>query len=135
MKVQFTSNEKKIFTVAEMPAVRKLIEDMKEDTLPLKSYAKQALGCLCEVNGNSYDIVRCKASVAKNRRVWDRYFDGSETLDVWIEFLAFTPLLGALDCGVYLSEIWDIPADYDERRQYAATLENNMYIARYTQKR
>lgn len=134
MKVRFTSEEKKIFTVAEMPAVRKLIEDMKEDTLPLESYAKQALSCLFDVHGNSYEIVRVKAAVAKNCRVWDRYFDGSEDLDIWIEFLAFDPLAGALDCGVYLSDIWQIPADYEERQYYAECLKEHMYLAAYTKK-
>lgn len=133
MKIRFTSNEKKIFTVAEMPAVRKLIEDMKEDTLPIDAYAKQVLNCLFDFQGNSYEIVRSKATVAKNCRIWDRFFDGSNNLDIWIEFLAFDPLVGALNCGVYLSDIWEIPADYDERQQYVATLENNMYIAKYTQ--
>lgn len=132
MKIRFTSKEKEIFKVAEMPAVRKLIEDMKEDTLPIDSYAKQVLNCLFDFKGNGYEIIRSKATVAKNCRIWDRFFDGSGDIDIWIEFLAFDPLVGALDCGVYLSDIWDIPADYEERQRYAKRLKERMYFTAYT---
>ena len=97
MKVQVGKRFKEVATVAQMPAVRRLVEDMKEDALPIASYAKMALDALGY--GCDWEVYRPKAVVSFNGRVDDRYFDGSGHLDVWIEFLAFNENEGALDCG------------------------------------
>ena len=126
MKVQVGKRFKEVATVAQMPAVRRLVEDMKEDALPIASYAKMALDALGY--GCDWEVYRPKAVVSFNGRVDDRYFDGSGHLDVWIEFLAFNENEGALDCGVYLSDIWEL---YEENKHL---LEDKMYIRAYVPK-
>lgn len=108
MKVRITNEFKNTVTVAQMPTVRRLVEMMKEDEMPLEGYIKIALDAISNVSLSSVEIYRPTAQVAKNARVSDRYFDGSGQFDVWIEFLAFDRCEGAFDCGVYLSDIWDL---------------------------
>lgn len=125
MRVQVTNKEKKFLTVAEMPAVRHIIQDMKEDGTSIVVYADMAMRA---IKGSGFEIFRPKATIAKNCRVHDRFFDGSGDLDVWIDFLAFNPHYGAYDCGVYLSDIWDL---CDENKHELST---KMYINAFEKK-
>lgn len=123
MRVQVTSEEKKFLTVAEMPAVRRIIQDMKEDECPLEEYADMVM---CAIKGTGFEIYRPKAVISKNCRINDRYFDGSGALDVWITFLAFDSYFGAYDCGVYLSDVWELTDDNHEE------LRSKMYVKAFT---
>ena len=126
MRVQVTSKEKKFLTVAEMPAVRHIILDMKEDGISIEYYADMAMRAF---KGSGFEIFRPKATIARNCRVNDRFFEGSGKLDVWIEFLAFNPFYGAYDCGVYVSDLWDL---CDEN---AHELAEKMYINAFTKEK
>lgn len=124
MKVQFTSEMKKVVTVYEMPAVRKVIEYMKDDESTVKEYAKMASriasGC------NTVKVLEASARIAANRRVWDAIADGSEKFDVWIEFTAFADN-GFVMGGVYITDLWECTSDnHDEIR-------NRMYIRKFTE--
>lgn len=54
-------------------------------------------------------ILRAEAKVARNCRIWELFFDGSEDYDVWVEATARTAS-GYIEVGAYLSDIWQIGA-------------------------
>lgn len=123
MKIRITERFKKCVTLAQMPIVRQLIQDMKEDECEITEYVRMAVQALTGSNG--FEIYRPVAEMAFNCRVDDRYFDGSGKLDVWISFLAFSPFYGAVDGGVYLTDIWELCEDNKHE------LRNKMYFNIY----
>ena len=123
MKVQFTAEMKHIVTVAEMPAVRKIIEAEKEnDEWTAQKWAKMAAGIVRPCS--SVKVLEASAEIAKNCRVWDAYADGSADFDVWIRFTAFADDSFVMG-GVYLTDLWAASAD---NREEAI---KHMYIRRF----
>lgn len=127
MKISITAEAKKYITVAEMPAVHKVIEAMKEDTCTAKDYAELAAriasGC------NSVKVLEAKAEVAGNCRVHDRFCEGSAQFDIWITFTAIVDggFDGFIMGGAYLTDIWDCtPDNADEIRAH-------MFIRKFTE--
>ena len=113
MKIQF-KEAKKYVTVAEMPVVRRIIEDFREnDANTPTDYAEYAARAITH---NTVRILEAKAEICKNDRAWNRFSDDSEHLDVWITFTAAVGL-GSLDGfiigGACLSDIWDLTG-YEE---------------------
>lgn len=126
MKVSITGESRKCLLVAELPAAKRLIAEMKEDTSTVAEYARMAMRT---ISSDSFEIYRPEAVVAKNNRVWNKYFEGSGTLDVYITFLAFNSYCGAYECGVYLSDIWELcEANY-------GALPHKMYINAFEKRR
>lgn len=129
MRVKFTNEMKKFVTVAEMPVVRQLIQDMKEDECPPEEYARIAMSVVePSAVSSQFEIFKATAEVTKNSHVNDRYFDGSGRFDVWISFVAYSSFYGAYECGIYLSDIWDMsfePDNYDSIR-------SRMFIKAFT---
>ena len=127
MKVSITAEAKKFITVAEMPAVRKTIEALKDDTCTAKDYAEMAAriasGC------NNVKVLEAKAEIAGNCRVHDRFCEGSAQFDVWITFTAIIDngFDGIIMCGAYLTDILDYTTDnVDEIRDH-------MFIRKFTE--
>ena len=124
MKVQFTSEMKKVVTVAEMPAVNKVIEAMKDDESTVKEYAEMAAriasGC------NTVKVLEASARIAANGRVWDAIVEGSWVFDAWVEFTAFTGN-GFVMGGAYLTDLWKYTCDNREE-----TLQH-MFIRKFTE--
>ena len=119
MKVQITPESKKWLTLAEMPAARRIIKEMKEDEYETKELAKDAMNWIINPFGFDTRILECSASICRNSRIHDFYFDGSGKLDVWIEFVAFNESDACWHCGVYLSDIWTVgEVNREEKRQY-----------------
>ena len=54
-------------------------------------------------------ILKADAIVARNCRVQDLYFEGSEDHDIWIRATARTSE-GYIEIGAYVSDIWQIGA-------------------------
>jgi hypothetical protein len=125
MKVKLTPEAKKFITVAEMPAVRRIIADMKEDDSTVEDYAEMAIGAAYD--GRAYDIVIYKATaeIAKNQRVYNAYGENSDSLDVWITAVAYVNFNEFIELGAYLSDIWQITCD--NKKEIAA----HMYIRRF----
>ena len=122
MKVQFTADAKRFVTIAEMPAVRKVIEVVKEDEWTAKEWAKMATGIVC--HHSCVKVLEASAEIAKNCRVCDVYTEGSADFDVWIRFTAFVGD-GFVMGGVYLSDLWEVNDDNREQ------LINHMYIRQF----
>ena len=124
MKVKLTQECKKYITVAEMPIVREIIADMKEDSSTVEEYAEMAIQVAYD--GIAYsEILKASASIAKNCRVWNAYNNHSENLDVYIEATAYVNGDEFIIIGAYLTDIWQIGSD--NRKEIAS----HMYIRRF----
>lgn len=120
MKVSISKKSKKVITLAQASIARKLVEEMKDDEMSVNEYAEIAARV---AGGNAeYEILKAKAEIAKNSRVFNRYGEDTENLDVWIECYAFNPYKGFFDIGIYLSDIWEISNSNDEE------IKKHMYI-------
>ncbi len=118
MKIAITKEMKQLLTVAEMPAVRRIIKDMKEDE-SLKWYAE--LAASVATGANNAEILKVNAKISKNFRVRDAYHKDSADLDVWISFTAYTGSSFVVG-GAYLTDIWQLTRDNKEK------IKNHMYI-------
>ena len=81
MKVRLTQEAKKYITVAEMPAVRRIIADMKEDTSTVEDYAEMAINAAYDGRAYNIGIFKATAEIAKNQRVYNAYGENSD--GVW----------------------------------------------------
>ena len=111
MKVQFTDYMKHIVTVAEMPAVRKVIETEKDDEWTAKEWAKMAAELVFP--HSRVKVLEASAEIAKNYRVCDAYDENSADFDVWVKFTAFADGSFVMG-GVYLTDLWAASADNRE---------------------
>ena len=70
MKIRITNEMKKVLTVAEMPAVRKIISDMQE--IPNRDFledVKIAFSLAMEKECVSFEILKAESEIAKNARL------------------------------------------------------------------
>lgn len=125
MRVTVSKEIKKHLTVSEMPAVNEIIKLMKDDKSTVEDYARMAMASLGYIV-QEFEIYRASATIAKNQRANDAIFEGSNDLDVWIEYLAFDSYYGAYDCGVYLSDLWGLTEENE------GELCDKMYLNAFT---
>lgn len=125
MKVQITKEAKQWLTVAQMPEVRKMIADLKDDDI--KSYVITMMNFLEGNNFFNVKVFEATAEISRNIRVKDRYTDNSGDLDVWINFIAYGSGSDSfIRGGAYLSDIWSITGTEEDNK-----LKSRMYVARY----
>lgn len=118
MKISITAEAKKIITIAEMPAVHKVIEALKEEATA-KDYAEMAARIAS--GRNIVKVLEAKAEIAKNCRVVDRICEDSAQFDVWVTFTAIIEdgFEGIIMGGAYLTDLWDYSAENaDETRDH-----------------
>lgn len=127
MKVTLTADMKKVITVADLPAVKKVIAAMKDDTTTVKEYAEQAARVAS--GNNNVKVLEADAQIAFNARAWDSITDGSGQCDVWFEFTAIIDdgFGGIIMGGAYLTDIWQIAGANNE------DLRTRMYIRKFTE--
>lgn len=120
MKVIMSEDSKRAVSVSELPAAKKIIRDMKEDSETAADYAASAVRALC---GCCDEVFKASAEIAKNGRVYDAYASGSGNLDVWITFVARADNREIVEGGAYLTDIWNITGDEnDEIKEHAFLL-------------
>ena len=121
MKVLFTRKEKEYFTVAEMPVVKRIIEEMKENDL------NSDITTLSHIITSTGDVTvfESSATIAKNRRVWNALSNDSRDVDIWIETTFFDKYYGFYMIGAYLTDIWKSDGNNSEE------LKSYMYIRRF----
>lgn len=124
MRVTVSKEIEKHLTVSEMPTVNEIIKSMKEDESTAEDYARMAMNSFGY--NAKFEIYRATATIAKNQRANDVFFEGSNDLDVWIEFLAFDSHYGAFDSGVYLSDLWGLTEENQRE------LRGKMYLNAFT---
>lgn len=113
MKLKITKKSKELITLAEVPTVRKLTKQMKEDTSTVEDYTKQAVNVAYD-NAAYIEILTASAEIVKNECIWDVYFQGSRSFDIWIEAKAFVNGEEFCIVGANLSDIWSLTADNQE---------------------
>ena len=124
MKVNLTAEMKKFITLAEMPAVKYVMEYAKEDAYSAKDWAKVATRIVFDDNGAK--IIEATAKIAKNQRVWDTFDEGTKDIDVWIEFTAFSEYRSSfIIAGVYLTDLWQLTTDN------ADEIKSHMYLRQF----
>ena len=125
MKVNLTAEMKKFITVAEMPAVKKVMQYEKEnDEWTVQEWAKMAARLVFDDNGAK--VIEATARIAKNQRVWDAFDEETRDIDVWIEFTAFSEYRSSfIIAGVYLTDLWQLTKDN------ADEIKPHMYIRRF----
>lgn len=104
MKIKITKEAKQWLTVAEMPEVRKMISDLKDEDI--MEDVKMAVRLLTEYSG--IKIFEPSAEIAWNDSINDYYTDHSGHLDVWITFSVLDKFNWFVEGGLYLSDIWQI---------------------------
>ena len=125
MKVNLTAEMKKFITVAEMPAVKKVMQYEKEnDEWTVQEWAKMAARLVFDDNGAK--VIEATARIAKNQRVWDAFDEETRDIDVWIEFTAFSEYRSSfIIAGVYLTDLWQLTKDN------ADEIKSHMYIRQF----
>ena len=125
MKVNLTAEMKKFITVAERPAVKKVMQYEKEnDEWTVQEWAKMAARLVFDDNGAK--VIEATARIAKNQRVWDAFDEETRDIDVWIEFNAFSEYRSRfIIAGVYLTDLWQLTKDN------ADEIKSHMYIRRF----
>ena len=121
MKIKFGSEQKKYITVAELPIVKQIISDMKEDD-GLMEYAE--IAARIASGGYVVKVYECSAEIAKNGRIYNAYGDDTENLDIWINAAALTSE-GFVMFGIYLTDVWNITGDNAEE------IKSHMYIRKF----
>lgn len=132
MKIQLTDMMKRILTIAEMPAVKVVRNNVKNDDgkIDFTFEANSAMNCIVDYGGN-FEILKIEAEIAKNNRIWNAYGIVSEgeysyDLDVWIHIYAYNSYYGFYDVGAYLTDIWRI-GPQEERDDILS----HMYIRKF----
>lgn len=124
MKVSITEDSKRLITLNDMPAVKAMIEALKEES------AKDSLFILANVF-YAETPKEYTAEIAKNDRIYNRFSDNSKNYDVWVK----TTLPETFEngkfviykVGCYLSDIWEINADNKEE------IKSHMYIRKFVE--
>lgn len=127
MKVKITENSKRYMMAYQLPAARRIVEDMKEDT-GLETYCQMA-ACVASGSSAEFELFNIKAEIAGNCRVNNAYDNDSGNLDVWITFYAFHFYEGFFDIGVYLTDIWKIDGKNNDE------IRDCMYFNHYRRKK
>lgn len=122
MKIKFGTEQKRIVTVDQLPAVKELISSLKEEDF--KWDAECALSFAAGTDG---EILKIDAEIAKNSAVWNLYNDASENIDVWVTVYALT-YKGFYSIGTYLSDIWKMGPDDVENE-----IRGRMYVRKFTE--
>lgn len=108
MKVQITNEAKQYLTLAEMPNVREIINDCKNDEYSIKEYAEMAAH-LAFSNVGSFDgskVLEATAEIVRHKGY--EYSNTNNGIDVWVKFIAYNGFKCFVICGIYLSDIWQI---------------------------
>ena len=124
MKVKFTKEMKEIIPVSLVSDVQSIICEMKEDNDTSyygRMAAKIASGIITD-----FEILRFEAMIAKNCRVYNRFTDTSNDLDVWFDIYAYNRFEGFYEIGVYLTDLWSYTGEN------AAEIKSHMYIKSFT---
>ena len=122
MKVQLTDDMKDVIRMSELPIVKRIIKEAKEDCGD-KDYAMMAANCY----GYVKKLFDYSFEIAGNATVRNVFFYGSEHFDIWVRFTAQLDD-GFVTGGCYLTDIWNLDGS-DEMRD---TLKRHAYVRKAT---
>lgn len=124
MIVKITKVAKQWLTVAQMPIVRQIIANLKEDETTAADAARQAASIIFGYS-EGVKVFEASAEISGNKRIENYYTPNSGTLDIWINFSIFDEYKGFVTGGAYLSDIWQQGA------VDAKELKNRMFLQIY----
>lgn len=130
MKVKFTESAKRFITVSELPIVKLMIKDFKEDETDIKEYGQSAAR-IASGDGTEFEILKASAEIAKNDRISNQFYDESGTLDIWMEFYAYNNYSGFYEIGVYLTDLWQADGDPETYER----IKSHMFIQKFTKEK
>jgi hypothetical protein len=125
MKVTMSEESKRIITLEEAGIAKKIIADMKEDESTAAEYAASAVYTAC--GSSCLKVFEASATVARNRRAYDSFFEGSKDLDIWVKATAQTAD-GFCIVGAYLTDICRLTGDNNAEiatRMYTRTFKES----------
>lgn len=112
MRVKLEKEYRKLYTLEDLDRAKGVIAHLKaNDDSSAIEMAEYAVREALRDNKDHWlkEIVKAEAHTARNNRVWNAYYDGSENMDVWITFVAET-WHGFISGGAYLTDIWQTGA-------------------------
>ena len=130
MKITITAKSKRIITIAEMPIVKRIITEFKEDENTAREYA--AIAARMITGDNCVEVINAEAQIAKNCRIYNQYGEDSADFDIWIDFRAYSEYKDRFIIGgAYLSDICNICGidDIDEE------IKDHMYIRSFLEEK
>lgn len=130
MKVTITADAKRIITIAEMPIVKRIIAECKEDETTAREYA--AIAARMITGDNCVEVIKAEAQIAKNCRIYNQYGEDSADFDIWIDFRAYSEYKDRfIIAGAYLSDICNICgiSEIDEE------IKDHMYIRSFLEEK
>ena len=130
MRVTITAESKRRITIAEMPIVRRIIAECKEDEFTAREYA--AIAARMITGDNCVEVINAEAQIAKNCRIYNQYGEDSADFDIWIDFRAYSKYKDRFIIGgAYLSDIYNICGidDIDEE------IKKHMYIRSFLEEK
>lgn len=106
MKVTLEKDYRKLYTLEDLERAKAVIASEREDEETAKGWARYAVIEALKGTGEvDREIIKASAVTARNCRAWNAYGEGTENMDIWIEFTAETSE-GFIKGGAYLSDIW-----------------------------
>lgn len=109
MKVTLPKDYKRMFTIHQVEVAKKVIKSEKEDEFTAEEYAKLLVNHIITRQGLNDGVQRVFEVTAgiTTARGWDKYFEGSEDIDIYIECYVRT-WDGVVYATAMLSDIWRI---------------------------
>lgn len=124
MKISITEESKKYLTVEEHEIAKRIVKEFKAaESETVEDYARQAV---CIVAGNVGEVLKAKASMARNSRAYNFFATDAGMLDIWFDITASTEN-GFVIIGAYLSDLWQATGENNEE------LASHMYIRKFTE--
>lgn len=125
MKVNLTAEMKKFITVAEMPAVKKVMRCANEDECTLTDLARVAARLVFD--DNAAMIIECKSEDCQRISAFGTLSTRRrETLTCGLNLSAFSEYRSSfIIAGVYLTDLWQLTTDN------ADEIKSHMYIRQF----
>lgn len=128
MKIQINQESKKVLTVSEMPIVRQIVQDFKDN--------KDDLSWDLEILKNIFgadEIINSTANISKNCRIYNYFNNESRNIDIWIDATLFCSYSSENNGGVfyivgaYLTDIYQATGDNWKE------LQSRMYVRKFVE--
>ena len=119
MLVRLEEKYKDFYTVSDLERAKAIIKYERDDENTARDWAEYAVREALKRSGEFFcEILKATAHTAKNCRIWNKYSEDSQDMDVWIDAIARTSN-GFIEVGAYLSDIWETGAvDYQHNMRY-----------------
>ena len=132
-KLVFPDGYKRYFTLDDLEACKRMQSSKLgfDDRINFDSEVDSVLS-LVDGSAWGFEVFDVTCEYAKNAHVHNYYDDASGNMDIWLTIKAFNSCRGFYVIGVYLSDIWSIPNDYNDPMR--DEIKSRMYVRRFVEK-